>query len=118
MPIATLDVVVLDTPAPLALATFYQAILGGTVEQPADYWAELHGPGVKLAFQEAPDMVPPTWPSPDNSQQFHLDLNVPDLEAAESQVLALGARPLDTRPDRSFRVYADPSGHPFCLCRE
>ncbi|WP_251141955.1 VOC family protein [Streptomyces sp. McG2] len=48
----------------------------------------------------------------------HIGLTVPDLEAAESQVLALGARPLDTRPDRSFRVYADPSGHPFCLCRQ
>ena len=118
MPIATLDVVVLDTPAPLALATFYQAILGGTVEDSGEGWVELHGPGVKVAFQEAPDLVPPTWPSPDHSQQFHLDLNVPDLEVAESQVLALGARALDTRPDRSFRVYADPTGHPFCLCRE
>ncbi|WP_436738544.1 VOC family protein [Streptomyces sp. BBFR102] len=118
MPIATLAVVVLDTPTPLALAHFYEAILGGTVEQPAENWVELHGPGVKLAFQEAPDMVPPAWPSPDGSQQLHLDLNVPDLDAAEGQVLALGARPLDTRADRAFRVYADPSGHPFCLCQE
>ncbi|MFD4989277.1 VOC family protein [Streptomyces sp. NPDC058374] len=118
MPIATLDVVVLDTPTPMALANFYAAILGGTVEENGEGWVELHGSGVKIAFQEAPDLVPPTWPSPDNSQQLHLDLNVPDLDAAEGQILALGARPLDTRADRPFRVYADPTGHPFCLCKE
>jgi hypothetical protein len=35
-------------------------------------------------------------------------------------VLALGARPLDVndlKGKRDFRVYADPAGHPFCLCR-
>ncbi len=33
-------------------------------------------------------------------------------------MLELGARPLDTEDrTRGFRVYADPAGHPFCLCR-
>ncbi|MEU6556218.1 VOC family protein [Streptomyces sp. NPDC046915] len=42
---------------------------------------------------------------------------VEDLDAAEGGVLALGARPLDTDDrSRTFRVYADPAGHPFCLC--
>nr|WP_285801955.1 VOC family protein [Streptomyces sp. McG2] len=67
--------------------------------------------------------TPRRAPAPDHGAMTvrgidHIGLTVPDLEAAESQVLALGARPLDTRPDRSFRVYADPSGHPFCLCRQ
>jgi hypothetical protein len=61
--------------------------------------------------------VAPEWPAPDRSQQFHLDLTVDDLDAAEAAVLALGAKPLDTDDrSRTFRVYADPAGHPFCLC--
>ena len=47
-------------------------------------------------------------------QQFHLDIRVADIDAAEAQVLALGAARLpSTEP--GFRVYADPAGHPFCL---
>jgi hypothetical protein len=38
------------------------------------------------------------------------------LDAAERAVLALGARRLDAgEGGRSFRVFADPAGHPFCL---
>ena len=44
---------------------------------------------------------------------------VEDLDAADAQVLALGARRLTeevvVHEDESFRVYADPAGHPFCL---
>jgi hypothetical protein len=41
---------------------------------------------------------------------------VDDVDAAERQVLALGARRLQDPPDaEDFRVYADPAGHPFCL---
>jgi hypothetical protein len=61
--------------------------------------------------------VPPRWPAPDGSQQFHLDLTVDDLDAAEKGVLALGVRALDAEDrSRTWRVYADPAGHPFCLC--
>jgi predicted enzyme related to lactoylglutathione lyase len=47
-------------------------------------------------------------------QQLHLDLAVDDIDAAHERAIALGARPLDTQ--EKFRVYADPAGHPFCLC--
>jgi hypothetical protein len=42
-----------------------------------------------------------------------------ELDAAEEKVLALGARVLDREDyeSKDFRVYADPAGHPFCLCR-
>ncbi|MEU0740920.1 VOC family protein [Streptomyces sp. NPDC006134] len=117
MAVAELGVVVLDCPDPRALAGFYAAVLGGTVTDQGE-WVELKLPGGQtLAFQAAPGFVPPKWPSPDRSQQFHLDLDVKDLDAAEKAVLELGARPLDTGDRaRSFRVYADPAGHPFCLC--
>jgi catechol 2,3-dioxygenase-like lactoylglutathione lyase family enzyme len=117
MALARLGVVVLDCPDPRALAGFYAEVLGGTVEGDGD-WVDLKVPGgPSLAFQAAPGYVPPRWPAADHSQQFHLDLTVDDLDAAEQGVLALGARPLDAEDrSRSFRVYADPAGHPFCLC--
>lgn len=50
-------------------------------------------------------------------QQFHLDITVDDIDDAEPKALALGARPLPMTEEKvSFRVYADPAGHPFCLC--
>ncbi|GLP66543.1 MULTISPECIES: VOC family protein [unclassified Streptomyces] len=117
MAVAELGAVVLDCPDPRALAGFYAGVLGGTVEGEGE-WVDLKTPaGPSLAFQAAPGFVPPKWPSADASQQFHLDLTVPDLDAAEKEVLALGAKPLDTEDrSRTFRVYADPAGHPFCLC--
>ncbi|MFH0519809.1 VOC family protein [Streptomyces sp. M41] len=117
MAIAGLGAVVLDCPDPNALADFYARVLGGTVVEEED-WVDLKLPGGQtLAFQAAPGYVPPKWPSPEHSQQFHLDLTVEDLDAAEKEVLALGAKPLETEDRaRTFRVYADPAGHPFCLC--
>jgi len=118
MAVAELGVVVLDCPDPRALAEFYAGVLGGTVEGEGE-WVELRLSGQRrLAFQAAPGLVPPKWPSPDHSQQFHLDLDVEDLDTAEKAVLELGAKPLDAEDRaRTFRVYADPAGHPFCLCR-
>lgn len=121
MAIAELGVVVLDCPDPRALAAFYAGVLGGTVEVEGEgEWVDLKVPGGQsLAFQQAPGHEPPKWPAPGDSQQFHLDLTVEDLDAAEKGVLALGATPLDTENrSRSFRVYADPAGHPFCLCQD
>ncbi|MFM9371575.1 VOC family protein [Streptomyces sp. Da 82-17] len=121
MPIGKLGSVVLDCRDPLALAEFYAAILGGTTREQRDgedVWVDLEGHGGStLAFQASPGHVPPKFPSPDGAQQFHLDLTVDDLDAAEEQVLALGATVLDAADrTRSWRVYADPAGHPFCLC--
>ncbi|WP_326753086.1 VOC family protein [Streptomyces hirsutus] len=117
MPVAKVGAVVLDCADPRALAGFYAGLVGGTIKDEGD-WVDLRVPGGPvLAFQEAPGHVPPRWPAPDHSQQFHLDLTVEDLDAAEKEVLALGAKPLEAEDrSRSFRVYADPAGHPFCLC--
>ena len=71
---------------------------------------------VVVAVQLAPDHVPPQWPDPAHPQQLHLDVQVDDPDAAERQVLALGARRLpDPEGAEDFRVFADPAGHPFCL---
>jgi catechol 2,3-dioxygenase-like lactoylglutathione lyase family enzyme len=116
--IAVFSVVALDCPDPRALARFYSGLTGAPVEQDGDDWVQLAAAGgVALAFQLAPGHVPPEWPGDERPQQIHLDFDVPDLDAAESKVLALGARKHENQPGGSFRVYLDPAGHPFCLVR-
>ncbi|WP_019890602.1 VOC family protein [Streptomyces purpureus] len=123
--IGSLQCVVLDCPDVLALARFYQGLLGGEVNRPDpqwsldDDWATLHpGTGPVLAFQRATDHRPPVWGDPSRPQQSHLDIRVDDLELAHRDVLALGATLLDDGGGtRAWRVYADPAGHPFCLVR-
>jgi catechol 2,3-dioxygenase-like lactoylglutathione lyase family enzyme len=119
------DTVVLDCPDPLALAQFYAGLLGQQIAEDGDEsWQSLRGDGsgVCLAFQRATSYVAPQWPD-GTPQQLHLDLTVDDFVTAHRQAVALGAVPLspksDPEPDQTsgFRVYADPAGHPFCLCR-
>ncbi len=126
-----LDLVVLDCPDPRALGAFYAEILGWPVEDGSDdEWVTLVPPGggmgpdapsgsVSLAFQRVPGHQAPTWPEGPRPQQFHLDFDVPDIAAAEPAVLAAGATVAEVQPSEtgSFKVYLDPAGHPFCLCR-
>ena len=119
--IGTLQCVVLDCPDGPGLARFYQALLGGAVNQPDPRWAAgddfstLHtDSGLVLAFQRVNDFRAPQWPDSAHPQQFHLDLDVPDLDQAHTQVLELGAKLLRADP-RGWRIYTDPAGHPFCL---
>lgn len=117
-PIARFDLVVLDTPEPRRLADFYCALLGWRLVREEDDWVTIRPDWTSpygMAFQLAPDLVPPTWPDPAVPQQSHLDVTVDDLDAAEAQVLAIGARPTGVAAG-GFRAYLDPSGHPFCLC--
>ncbi|MER7898142.1 VOC family protein [Streptomyces sp. NPDC096046] len=117
--------VVLDCPDPRELARFYAQVGGGTPEGDDPDWVVLRVPdGPRLAFQRSPGYTAPEWPRADrNAQQFHLDFDAgstwDEIDAAEERVLALGARVLDKEDDekKDFRVYADPVGHPFCLCR-
>ncbi|MET8112854.1 VOC family protein [Streptomyces prasinus] len=123
--VARLRSVVVDCPEPRELARFYAAVGGGMPEEEDPDWVVLQIPaGPRLAFQRAPGYSPPDWPRADQgSQQFHLDFDAggtwEEVDEAEQKVLALGARPLDREDDekKDFRVYADPAGHPFCLCR-
>ncbi|MFJ9820020.1 VOC family protein [Streptomyces sp. NPDC101151] len=123
--VARLRAVVLDCPDPGALAAFYAAVAGGTPRTGDEDWVVLQIPGgPRLDFQRAEGYTPPEWPRADrNSQQFHLDFDAgstwAEVDAAHEKVLALGARPLDLedREKKDFQVYADPAGHPFCLCR-
>jgi hypothetical protein len=124
MVIANVQCVVLDCPDVLQLAEFYQALLGGAVNEPDPKWtlgetfATLHlESGLILGFQRSADHRPPDWPDPARPQQFHLDLGVADLAVAERLVQARGCRRLDDGAN-FWRIYADPAGHPFCLLQE
>ncbi|WP_097228964.1 VOC family protein [Streptomyces zhaozhouensis] len=120
--IASLQCLVVDCPDPTALARFYGEILGSEPDTSRPEWVTLATPdGLRFAFQRAENHRPPAWPDPERPQQMHLDFDVPtlaDLPEAEARVLALGATFLhDSGGETSgFRVYADPAGHPFCLC--
>ena len=124
-PRPALHTTVLDTQNVASLADFYRSLLGwdyapGT-EKDSGEWRTLLGPGgVRLSFQRVEALPPSTWPSPDVPQQIHLDLYVDDVKAAHEETLSLGARLLKPADDiastEGFQVYADPAGHPFCLC--
>lgn len=117
--IGKLRSVVLDCQRPRALAEFYRGVLGGAVaaDDDDDTWVVLNeASGRRLAFQLAPEYQPPTFPDPRGSQQFHLDIEVDDVDEAEREVIALGAtRVTDAPHETDFRVYRDPEGHTFCL---
>ena len=114
--IGRLHHVVIDCPDPGALAEFYSELLGLPVTYRSDDWVviSVNDTTSGIAFQLAPDHVPPRWPDPAHPQQYHIDVMVDEVDAADPAVLRLGARRLSTA-DSSSRVYADPAGHPFCL---
>lgn len=115
--IGKLRSVVLDTKEPAELAKFYGDVLGGTVKDVDETWSVItDAHGTRFACQLSPEHEPPQFPDPRGSQQFHLDIEVDDIETAERDVLALGAtRVTDAEEDGRYRVYRDPAGHTFCL---
>ncbi len=112
--------IVLDAADIDALADFWAGVLDGTVQRDDDgKWnTVVVDDGPPIACQLAPNHVPPNWP--EGQQQIHLDLYVEDVAKAHEEVIALGATMLQEAYEMSategFIVYADPAGHPFCLC--
>ena len=123
---------VIDTTRPRALAEFYRELLhlryrpgdepppDGTDEP--DWLVLTEDDGTRrLAFQRVELLRRTTWPLPAVPMQLHLDLTVPSAEVLERQrerAEALGARVLVDRtddPEEPLYVFADPSGHPFCI---
>ena len=110
---------VVSTPAPDALASFYERLLGWPrrggdetwlVVRPDDSWAG-------LSFHLDDEYVRPVWPSRPGEQQIqvHLDIATDDLEAAVAHAVECGAELADHQPQAGVRVMLDPDGHLFCL---
>jgi len=113
------QVVVFDAADVTAESDFWAGLLGGTVDVDDGWRMVIVDGAARVGVQLAPDHVPPDWPD-GAPQQIHLDLWVEDFDEAHAEVMALGAKVLkpahdDDEPD-NFQVYADPAGHPFCLC--
>ncbi len=124
---------VLDTTRPRALAEFYRELLGLRYrpgdEPPADGGADDAGWLVlvdsdgnrKLAFQQVDSLTRTTWPTHEVPMQLHVDFTVSSTEELQRQrerAEGLGARMLLDRtddPEEPLYVFADPSGHPFCI---
>jgi catechol-2,3-dioxygenase len=107
---------VIDTPDPSGLATFYQQLLGMQRLDEGDDWVTIGESADKpgLAFQLAPDHREPRWPDPEHPQQMHLDIEVEDLPKSEQEAVELGAKRLPGGNEHCW-IFSDPSGHPFCL---
>jgi Glyoxalase-like domain len=115
----TRQIIVFDAADLGAESSFWAGLLGGTVEAEDDWHTVLVDGEPRLGFQLAPNHVQPDWPDGEQ-QQIHLDLYIDDLASGHDQATALGARMLKPADDagaaEGFQVYADPAGHPFCLC--
>jgi hypothetical protein len=124
MALARFSLTVIDCPDPLSLAAFYSALTGLEIEPqddvaPGDVTGAdlMNGDHPTLHFQKVEHYVAPTWPDGPVPQQFHLDFEVKDLDAAEQHALSIGATKANVQPGEKFRVFLDPVGHPFCLCK-
>ena len=116
MAIARFPTTVIDCPDPVALAAFYEGMLGWTIDASED-WIDLRAEnGQCLSFQRVDGYAAPQWPGQEHPQQMHLDVVVDDLDEAEKAVVDLGATKHEHQPGTTFRVFLDPAGHPFCLC--
>jgi predicted enzyme related to lactoylglutathione lyase len=117
----TRQIIVFDAADIAAESTFWAAVFGGRVERSDDDWHDVvdaQGRWI-IGVQLAPNHTPPVWPD-GVPQQIHVDLHVDDAAAAEREVIDLGARVLqrsdNPEGEAGFHVYADPAGHPFCIC--
>ena len=123
----------IDTTDARALAEFYRQLLGLRYRQgdeppedggadDADWLVLVDANDTrKLAFQQVERLERTTWPTHDVPMQMHLDLTVPSLEELQRQrdrAESLGAKLLLDRTDDAdepLYVFADLSGHPFCI---
>jgi hypothetical protein len=113
----------LDCPDPVALATFYSRLTGLDVEPLGDFkpdeveWIELdNGQHPTIAFQKVPNYVAPTWPTGAIPQQLHLDFLVPDLD--EGEAARVSRRRDETRVPAGHHVPGlSRSGGPSVLSR-
>jgi catechol-2,3-dioxygenase len=114
-PVMNLFAVTIDAPDASALARFYADLMGMEVTYDGPEGALIVGDSGTVMFQQIGEYNPPVWRDPARPQQAHLDILVDDLDAGEARALELGASKLDG-DGKQFRVFADPAGHPFCLC--
>lgn len=115
-PAMELFAVTIDAPDALSLAHFYADLMGMEVTYEGPEGALISADRKSVMFQQVSQYNAPQWPDPAHPQQAHLDIRVEDLDAGEARALQLGASRLSGGGE-TFRVFADPAGHPFCLVK-
>lgn len=100
-----------------ASGEFYSRLLGWKITYQDENALMLsNGDGPAVGFGRVDGYEPPAWPDPSGRKQFHLDLSVSDIPAAEAEAVKLGATVPQFQPGgERWRVLLDPAGHPFCL---
>lgn len=113
---ARLAMITVDCADPRPVSAFWRDFLGWELTYGDESYAMLQGPSHALGFGRVDGYEAPVWPNPNGTKQFHLDLAVDDIPAAEARAVELGASVPEDQPgaDR-WRVLIDPAGHPFCL---
>ena len=124
---------VLDSERPRELAEFYRQLLGVSYDpvtnrrrtatpDEADWLVLVDAEGCASSRSSRwMNCLRSTWPKHDVPRQLHVDYTVSSAaELARQRVRAeaLGARVLLDRtddPDEALFVFADLSGHPFCI---
>jgi len=113
------QVIVFDAADLAAESRFWAGVLDGTVDAEDDWHMVLVDGRSRVGVQLAPGHESPDWPD-GTPQQIHLDLWVENPAEAHALVMSLHATVLKEAEDEgtpdTFQVYADPAGHPFCLC--
>ena len=113
--IASLLGVTFDCADPMALARFWEQVVGGRIDDRTldDAWVNLRDVPVvgHLGFQRVPEgrVV---------KNRVHLDVEVANIDEAVARLIALGATALGDTVDEGtgwLRVMADPEGNEFCL---
>jgi glyoxalase superfamily protein len=117
--LGTLARIVIDCADPPALARFWAGLLDmpRRVDESPDriVIAGADPSQPMIAAQRVADYQPPRWPDPAYPAQMHFDIGFDDRAQKERIALDLGATRLPPQGG-SCPVYADPAGHPFCLC--
>lgn len=112
---AKVGTIVFDAEDHRALAAFYSELVGMPKVHDWEDWVDLDdGSRPRLAFAKIDRHVRPTWPEPTYPQQMHLDIGIEDPETLATAE-RLGAVRLPA-VGGGCPVYADPAGHPVCLC--
>lgn len=113
MAIGSLHEIVVDCANPIALARFWQALIGGDVDIETDDWVDLDGDddGFYIGFQRVSERK-------SGKNRIHLDVAVDDLDRSVDEAEQLGARKIGGVVDDGngpFQVMVDPEGNEFCF---
>lgn len=109
--IGRLDEVVIDCRDAVALARFWQSVLGGRIERQSDEWVAITGLPTTVSFQVVPEPKV-------GKNRVHLDVAVDDLREATAALVDLGATVVGgvvTDELGGFQVMLDPEANEFCL---